>query len=509
MLKKIFDLLFSRLFIFGLLIFIQILFIFALIFFLSQKASIIYVSLILLSLIMVFWLYRRDINPAFKMVWALLILAFPLFGGLFFLLWGMRRIDPKMERKIKQIRLITQDNFSQNPEVINKIKSYDSQIFRQVEYILNTGLAPVYENTECWYFPLGEDKFEKMLEELSKAQKFIFLEYYIIRKGKMWDSILEILQQKAAAGVDVRVMYDDVGCLGDLPYNYKKVLESMSIKTEVFNPFQPRLYAFMNYRDHRKICVIDGNVGFVGGINLADEYINATSPLGHWKDTAVMLKGEAVWSLTLFFLQMWHFSTGDAPEYEKYRPSIANCKTDGFIQPFGDGPLNQINLAENAYLNIINRAEKYVYAVTPYLALNNEMITALKAAAHSGVEVRILTPSVPDHWFVKYLNRSFYGKLMSAGVNIYEYSPGFIHAKMIVSDDKVAIVGSINMDFRSFYQLFECSAAFYYSSIVHKVKEDIEKTCRLCRLIKNVDLINTPWHNRLIQGILHIFAPLM
>jgi cardiolipin synthase len=509
MLKKLFNLLFSRLFIFGSLIFIQIFFFLALVIFLSQKASAIYVMLIVFSLFMVFGLYRKDINPAFKMVWALIILAFPIFGGLFFLLWGMRRMDPKMSKKQKHIHQATLEYCHQNYAILNKIKARDSQILRHAEYILNTGCAPVFERTKSIYLPDGETKFSRLLEELAKARKFIFLEYYTIRKGKMWSAILEILIEKAAAGLDVRVMYDDVGCLGDLPYKYKEELEAYSIKTEVFNPFQPRLYAFMNYRDHRKICVIDGNVGFSGGINISDEYINAISPYGHWKDTAVMMTGDAVWSLTLLFLQMWQLSSGDAPDYEKYRPTKTVYTSDGFIQPFGDGPLNKENVAENSYLNIISRAEKYVYIVTPYMVLDHEMITALKTASQSGVEVRILCPGIADHWFIQYVTQSYYGLLMSAGIKIFEYSPGFVHAKMIVSDDKVAQVGSVNMDFRSFYLLFECSTAFYYSTIVMDVKNDILNACSVSKLICFRDLTETPWHKKLVQSVLHIFAPLM
>ena len=264
----------------------------------------------------------------------------------------------------------------------------------------------------------------------------------------------------------------------------------------------------MNYRDHRKICVIDGNVGFTGGINLADEYINAYPKHGHWKDTAVMLTGDAVWSLTQMFLQLWEFNCGEEKDQSLFRPTLCP-PSDGYVQPFGDSPLDYDNVAENAYLQIINTASRYVYITTPYLILDNEMITALTVAAKSGIDVRIITPHIADKWFVHIVTQSYYRQLLEEGVKIYEYTPGFIHAKMFVSDDDVAIVGTTNMDFRSFYLHFECGVAFYNSSVIPKVKEDIDKTLAISQEITLDTIKSYPLYRRIAAAFLKMFAPLM
>ena len=351
-----------------------------------------------------------------------------------------------------------------------------------------------------------------MLEELEKAEHYIFLEYFIIEEGQMWDPILEILRRKAAQGVDVRVLYDDLGCIFKLPDGYDKLLESYGIRACVFNPFIPVLNLRMNNRDHRKICVIDGHTGFTGGINLADEYINVRELHGHWKDTAIMLKGDAVWSLTVMFLTMWDFVKGEKSDYELYRPQIhqnVQYPHDGLVQPFTDNPLDNEPVGENVYLNMINRAQRYVYITTPYLIISNEMMTALTNAAKSGVDVRIITPHVPDKWYVHMVSQAHYSQLIEAGVRIFEYTPGFIHAKSFVADDLYAVVGTINLDYRSLYLHFECATWLYRCSCIAAIYEDFKHTQEVSQEITLADCRAVPFRKRLLRNVLKVFAPLM
>jgi cardiolipin synthase len=347
-----------------------------------------------------------------------------------------------------------------------------------------------------------------MLNEVDKAKKFILIEYFIIDEGLMWETLLEKLQVKLSEGVDIRIMYDDLGCMNTLPNGYEHTLRKMGFSVAVFNRVRPHLNAKLNYRDHRKIFVIDGNVGFTGGINIADEYINRNIRFGHWKDTTVKLTGDAVWNVTLMFFQQWTFTTGEEVELNKYVPT-QSAKSDGFVQPFGDTPLDKENVSENAYIQIINHAKKYVWITTPYLILDPQMITALSIAAESGVDVRIITPHMPDKWYVHTVSRSYYQSLLESGVKICEYTPGFMHAKMFVSDDEVAIVGTTNMDFRSFYLHFECGVAFYKGSVVKKVRDDIAQVLELSTEITLLDQSTLPLSIRLGRSFLKIFSPLM
>ncbi|MDD5879236.1 MAG: cardiolipin synthase, partial [Clostridiales bacterium] len=353
---------------------------------------------------------------------------------------------------------------------------------------------------------------EKLVEELKKAKHFIFLEYFIIEEGIMWNTILEILKEKAKEGVDVRVIYDDVGCVMKLPYKYGDKLEKYGIKCRVFNPFIPILTNRLNNRDHRKIAVIDGYVGFMGGINLADEYINSFEKYGHWKDAAILLKGDAVFNLTVMFLTMWDFINNSDDDYLKYRPeNFTNEKylSKGYVQPFDDSPLVNEPIGETVYLNLINKAKKYIYINTPYLIIDNEMATALKIAAKSGIDVRIVTPHIPDKWFVHAVTRSYYHSFIKDNIKIYEYTPGFMHSKTFVVDDEYAVVGSINLDFRSLYLHFECGAWLYKTDSVLKVKEDFLDTLELCQQISLQDCENVKWPVKFGRLILRMFSPLL
>lgn len=506
--KKVVRFIFSRVFVFSLLILLQVLFVLFLIFYLSRSAGVVYILLSLLSAVLVVWMYTRDGSPAYKLIWALVMLSLPVFGSVIYLLVDPRKVPRKTRRKLAACAKAVGGLRVQDAAVASRLESADGRLSRQADYIRATASAPVYENTQARYFELGERFFESLVEELKKARRFIFLEYFIVDDGEMWDAVFAVLREKAARGVDVRVIYDDIGTIMLLPKGFDGKLRQAGIRAAVFNRFKPGIFPIMNFRDHRKICVIDGNVGYTGGINIADEYINAFEKHGHWKDTAVMLRGRAVWSLTCAFLEMWSFVTEDRPEFRRYAPDLSG-KGGGFIQPYADSPLDRYSVSENAYINMILRAEKYVYITTPYLILDNELATALCVAAQSGIDVRIITPGIPDKRLVYYVTQSFYGTLTAAGVKIYEYTPGFMHAKMFVSDDRAAIVGSANLDYRSLYMHFECCVAFYFSQVVLDVKRDIEKTLEKCTLITPEILSATPGYMRLLQKLLRIVAPLM
>ena len=400
----------------------------------------------------------------------------------------------------------------QDPNVLDRLEKESEYAKNQALYMINYSNCPIYENTYNEYLTPGEVKFEKLVEELKKAKHFIFLEYFIIEEGIMWNTILEILKEKAKEGVDVRVIYDDVGCVMKLPYKYGDKLEKYGIKCRVFNPFIPIFTNRLNNRDHRKIAVIDGYVGFMGGINLADEYINAFEKYGHWKDAAILLKGEAVFNLTVMFLTMWDFINNSDDDYLKYRPeNFTNEKylSKGYVQPFDDSPLVNEPIGETVYLNLINKAKKYIYINTPYLIIDNEMATALKIAAKSGVDVRIVTPHIPDKWFVHAVTRSYYQSFIKDNIKIYEYTPGFMHSKTFVVDDEYAVVGSINLDFRSLYLHFECGAWLYKTDSVLKLKEDFLDTLELCQQISLQDCENVKWPVKFGRLILRMFSPLL
>ena len=470
-----------------------------------------YVSLQLVSLVVVLWIVTKRDNPSYKIAWIIAILIFPIFGGIFYLVFGNKTMDKKQAQRIRDYayKQVEESRLAAGADIDDALGKDAPHLKRQSDYIRNAGLYPIWKNTQVEYFPLGEDFWEALLRELRKAEKFIFMEYFIIQEGKMWNAVLDIMKEKAAAGVDVRLMYDDLGTIQTLPPHYYRQMEEAGIKCAVFNPFRPRLNSMFNYRDHRKITVIDGDVGFCGGLNLADEYINAYERYGHWKDTAVMLRGDGTWNLTMMFLQLWSYRDGKNTDYHEYQPSGRRYGDDGYVQPYGDSPIDEVNVAESIYLQMINCAKKYVYITTPYLILDNEMTTALIIAAQSGVDVRIITPHIPDKWYVHAVTRSSYRQLIEAGVRIYEYTPGFIHAKMFVADDEVGVVGTANMDYRSFYLHFECGVAFFRCSVIQTVKQDILKTMEISQEIHPNPDERIPLLRRLGRAILKAFAPLM
>jgi cardiolipin synthase len=473
---------------------------------------------ILLSLVVVLVIINNNINPAYKIGWLIPILLFPIFGGLIYLIFGRDKLGKRAKNQMMFINDKINEVFLPSEELLDWVAQENKDAANQARYIQKYSFCPLYLNDSSEFLSTGEMKFQKLMEALRSAEHYIFLEYYIIEEGYMWNSILQILQEKAQAGVDVRVIYDDVGCLLKLPYGYNKQLEAMGIRCCVFNPLNPILSFKYNHRDHRKIAVIDGRIGFTGGINLADEYINELERFGHWKDAAIMLEGAPVWSLTVIFLSMWDYLRGEIDNFQGFNfnpPELAlpedpeDSLKNGFVQPFSDSPLDDEAVGETVYLNIINKTKDYVYITTPYLILSNEMIRALTAAAKSGIDVRIITPHHGDKWFVHMVTRSYYNLLMKSGVKIYEYTPGFIHAKTYVADDMYGVVGTINMDYRSLYLHFECGVWLYNCHCVADIKKDFLETLSVCQQITSDYFKHYKWYHTLISSILRVFAPLL
>lgn len=505
-------LLFTRTMIYGSAIIIKLLILFAVIMSLQTKHVWFYQVSILISAAVVLYIINDNSNPAYKIAWIVPIMMFPLYGGIFYVLFGKYRPKRKFKKKLGELRGMMDRVIGKNADVLEEIEEDCIAGGNQSRYITNYAKFPPFKNTKTEYYPIGEDMYESLKQQLEKAEKYIFMEFFIVEEGVMWDGIFEILKRKVREGVDVRFMWDDFGSILRLPKDFKKKVESFGIKCEIFNPLRPMFTLRLNNRNHRKIVVIDGHTGFVGGINIADEYINKVQKLGHWKDTAVMLKGEAVWSLTVMFLSMWNMQSKTEEDYKKYRPETQKdrkAENDGYVQPYTDNPLDSESVGENVYLNLINKAEKYVYITTPYLIIDNEMVTALKNAAKSGVDVRIITPFIPDKWYVHAVTRAYYNILMESGVKIYEYTPGFIHAKSFVVDDRYAVVGTINMDYRSLYLHFECAVWMYKCSCIKDIKEDFIRTMGASTAVSFDEIRKIKWWQKLGRAFLRAFAPHM
>lgn len=507
--KKFRALLRKRLFI-AFLIVIQLVFLVYTLVSTSRTSSFIAFFMLIVSLFVTLYIVSKKDKGGYKLTWVIMILVFPLFGGFFYLIFHLQTTQKTMVRKIEKINNKSNDILylpkNAYDDAITKHKDYSHLI----TYLEKFAGFPVYDNTSTKYLYSGEEKFECLCSELKKANNYIFLEYFIISEGKMWNTILEILKEKAKAGVIVRIIYDDMGCFLQLPKNYCDYLKGFGIESVVFNPFRPVISTIQNNRDHRKIAVIDGLVAFTGGVNLADEYINEIDKYGgHWKDSAVMLKGKGAWSFTVMFLQMWEYITGKSERYKDFYPAEKLIlSADGFVQPYTDSPVDTENIGEHVYLKIINNAKEYLYISTPYLIIDDSVVSALCLAAKSGVDVRIVTPYKADKWIVHVTTRSYYRELIKAGVKIYEYSKGFVHSKTFVSDDKVATVGTANLDYRSLYLNFECGVALYDTEAVKEVKKDFANTFGVCHLVELKECKRS-FFTGLLQDIMRIFAPLM
>jgi len=459
------------------------------------------------TIIMILYLFNCSMDASAKLTWLFLIMLAPVPASIF--LWFTQKNFGHRMVKERTAELIeaTKDMLQQDKDTLYAPELIESGTDDLCRYVNRSGCFPIYKNTSTTFFPSGEAKFEAMLEELKKAEKFIFLEYFIITEGFMWGSILKILADKAAQGVDVRVMYDGMCEISTLTADYPKRLAKLGIKCKPFSAIHPFLSSHYNYRDHRKILVIDGKVAFNGGVNLADEYINKEERFGHWKDTAVMVKGQAVESFTLMFLQMWNLTEQDV-KWDECKVE-ASAESDGYVMPYCDCPLDGERVGESVYMDILYRAKHYVHIMTPYLILDNELETALKYAVQRGVDVKIILPGIPDKKIAYSLAKSHYSQLVKYGVKIYEYNPGFVHAKIFVSDNEKAVVGTINLDYRSLYHHFECATYMYKTSCVSEIEADYQETLKKCSAVTNESIKNEKIFYKVFGAIVKILAPLM
>lgn len=505
--RGIFEIIFGRTTIIIIMLLTQVLFLISIMIWLNGAMIYVWGGSIILSAIPVLNIINNESNPVIKLTWIVLIMALPVFGLLLYAFINMEFGHRFMMRKYSEINAKI-ENYAHPENAVLPKNIVGNDEFKNLVYYLKSEGFSAYKNTAIKYFPLGEDKLTEMLVRLEAAKKFIFIEYFIIEEGYMWGRILDILERKVKEGVEVRVMYDGTCAINKLPYNYPKKLKHIGIKCKMFAPIRPFISTHYNNRDHRKIMVIDGKFAFTGGINLADEYISQKTVNGHWKDTAVMLEGDAVRSFTLMFLQMWNIVDNE-DDYDKYINEISPVSSKGYVIPYGDSPFDHALVGEMVYLDMINTAKKYIHITTPYLIPDNEMITALSFAARRGVDVVLLMPHIPDNKVIFALGHTYYKQLINNGVKIYEYTPGFIHAKMFVSDDKKAIVGSINLDYRSLYHHFECAAYMYDSPAVAEVENDIMKTLEKSTLITPNDLKNDSFIRKTIGKLLRLFAPLL
>ena len=502
--RKILKLLTGRLFWIALLILVQFFFLVYAVLWASHE-RIFYFAFTALSITMLFVVFTRQEKPAYKMVWLFLIGIFPIFGGVLYLLMANKKLGYFSRKKTARFRQSLPDSsyFVENADTA--LSEYAPEYHRISEYIKNvTGLSS-WGNTECTYFAYSEEFFLDVINEIRKAERFIFIEYFIIGEGKWWERILEELRKKVGEGVDVRVIYDDVGSINCIPGRYDKTLITYGIKAVAFNRARIHLNPRLNFRDHRKILDIDGDICYTGGLNLSDEYANDEIRFGYWKDNAVKFRGAAVWNFTYLFLEMWSVVWGGDDDLHSYVPTIT-ADHDGFIQPFGDNPLDDVSTAEDVYVQMISSAKRYVWITTPYLIPDDQMISALSIAAASGVDVRIITPRHPDKKTIFEVSRSNYAQLIKAGVKIYEYVPGFIHAKTFIADDSAAVVGTTNIDYRSFYLHFELSVLFLYSSVVKAVKKDFEETLEMSEEM-SPEMVKARGLQRIIRVFLRLFSP--
>lgn len=511
----VFKIVFSRTMITILLILIQLSLLYAMIFNLGEYSTYAMLALNIAATVCLIYLVNKDDIAEFKLAWAIPICALPVFGVVLFWLvdqnFGSRELKRKIRKRQEESAACVCTDDVTKAELDN-IPARDRAFF---EYMDNVGKQPTYAGGNATYFSWGIDKWIDLLSELENAKEFIFMEYFIIEKGEMWDPILNVLRRKAAEGVEVRVMYDGMCSILHLPYKYPKLLRRYGIKAQVFAPIVPLLSTHQNNRDHRKIVVIDGKVAYNGGVNLADEYINKKERFGVWKDTAVKIEGSAVDSFTLMFLQMWNAGKWSKQnDYNKYlhrysQNAEEDVQTNGFIIPYADGPHQKENLAEKVYMDVLSTAEKYVHIMTPYFIIDNEMLGALKYAAGRGVDVKIILPHIPDKKIAFAIARTYYPVLLKYGVKFYEYIPGFLHAKVFTSDDKKAIVGSINLDYRSLYHHFECATYMYDNPVIEDVEKDFQDTLKYCQPIDLEYYKKISAGYRLVGWVFKLFAPLM
>ena len=462
---------------------------------------------IVFNAIIVIYLLNSEGDPTAKLTWLVFFSVAPVFGALFYLYTksdiGHRLLRERTTQLIREGR----SDLRAHASAQQHLEERDPQIARMASYIAKSGCYPVWEHTAVTYFPLGEDKFAALLPALRQAKHFIFLEYFIVEEGEMWGQVLSILVEKVKQGVEVRVLVDGTCEFTHLTHDYPRRMQELGIKCKMFAPVRPFVSTHYNYRDHRKIAVIDGQVAFTGGVNLADEYINRIVRFGHWKDTAVMLRGEAVRSFTLMFLNMWAIDehTMESSRFLAY-PTKPAMDAPGFVLPYSDSPVDGNKVGEQVYIDILSRARRYVHIMTPYLIIDHNMETALQYAAERGVDVHLILPGIPDKKYAFALAHTHYASLMKAGVKISEYTPGFVHAKSVMVDREVALVGSTNMDYRTFQLHYECAVLLYHMPAVEDLLEDMDRMVAQSAPYTLAEWNQRSWLRKMCASLLRLVA---
>ncbi len=506
--QKILKVIYGRTIVFFLTLILQII---LLVFFLGKFAEYLayyYGVGIIVSIVTIIFILNRDVNPAYKLAWSVSVAIFPVFGALFYLYVQIQTGRKVLNYRLSMIAKDTEKYQKQDENVLKELEEQDIHVKKFTDYMNRVGNFNMCEDSDATYFALGDDWYDDFLVKLKDAKDFVFIEFFIVGLGKMWTEIFEVLKEKVKQGVEVRILYDGTCSLFRLPKEFPKYLASQGIECRVFSPTRPVLSTYQNNRDHRKIVVIDGKVAYTGGVNLADEYINHEKRFGHWKDTAVRLEGNVVDSFTVLFLQNWNIYNSKTEDMSRYIKN-SRVKSDGYIMAFTDSPFDEELVGETVYMDILNTATKYVHIMTPYLILDNEMITALSYAVKRGVDVKIITPHIPDKKYAYILARNNYEILIKKGVKIYEYTPGFIHAKQFVSDDEKAVVGSINLDYRSLYLNFECAAYLYRINAICDAEKDFQETLAKCQEITWEDCKAYSPYKRFLGKCLWFISPLM
>lgn len=489
-------------------LFVQLFFIYAIVDKLYTSPINLYWSIYFVCIMLIFKiLYDEDAMPAYKISWITSFFIFNSLSIVLFFIFGKNKFNKKDLLKVNQIKNKNSSFYTQNKDVYENILSLPAK--KQCDLIFNLEQFPVYKNTNVLFLPTGESFLEKLIYELNTAKKFIFMEYFIVSDGYMHNKIMNVLKRKASEGVEVKYLYDSGGSMMTIPKNFKKECLKYNIQVEGFSPLNHHFYKFFSFRDHKKITVIDGLKGFTGGINIGDEYINKIEKYGHWKDSAVFLEGDAVYGLTGIFLSTWNYTSGDNLHFKHYSVPKHNITNNNYVIPFEDTPVNRTNIAEDNYIKIISSATKYIYITTPYLIINDHMSKALQLASNSGVDVRILTPHIPDKKLILELTRSFYSKLIRSGIKIYEYEPGFIHSKTIVSDDFTCVVGTINFDYRSLSWNYECACTIFEKDLAVSMKDDFIKTLEVSLKIDYKSSKSLTLKNKILYPILTLLGPLL
>lgn len=492
------------------IILIELVLVFGIILYMSQIAPIIWVTLVfLISVATVIAIVNRSMSPESKVTW-LIVTFVPVFGPLLYLMFGERRLSKK---ELKQLQELNSIAFHENNgrQLHLQLQETDKPAYGIINALLHMDSnAEVYDHTDSQFFANGEEMWQQMLEDLKRAEKFIFLEYYIVDEGLMWDSMFEILEEKAAQGVEVKMLYDDIGCMVTLPGDYTVYLRSKGIDAHKFNKVIPRMTVAYNNRDHRKILVIDGQISYTGGINLADEYINHIERFGHWKDSGIRIDGPATQAFTRLFLMNWYINRGEISDFDQYHLENQTRSGSGLCIPYGSGPkpIYQMKVGKIVYQNLINQAEDFVYITTPYLIIDYDLTEDIKNAAMRGVDVRIVTPHIPDKKLIQLVTRGAYPDLLSAGVRIFEYTPGFIHSKQMIVDDRFAAVGTINLDYRSLVHHYENAVLLYKTESIADIRKDFEEIFEQSQEIFS-DTINLTWYQMMIKEVTQLFAPML